>query len=276
MLRRVFSVLIILILGAGFYFFYPREKSMIEKTKTKLVTTPEELKKKSEKSQETEIPEREISIITVYDNYQVSSQLKTGWGFSCLIKTENQSLLFDTGADSDILLSNMEKLGVNPKEIDFVFISHLHQDHIGGLPGILRLKPELKVYQPDSFSKLTEIVDGIYTTGPLGNEIKEQSLIIKSEKGLIIVTGCAHSGIVNIIKKTKEMFPEEKIYLVIGGFHLFEASDSQVKNIIREFKELGVQKVAPCHCSGDKTRLLFEEEYQENFINNGVGKIINI
>ena len=144
------------------------------------------------------------------------------------------------------------------------------------MPGILRLKPELKVYQPDSFSKLTEIVDGIYTTGPLGNEIKEQSLIIKSEKGLIILTGCAHPGIVKIIEKARETFPGENVYLVLGGFHLGGASDSELKAIINDFRKLGVQKVAPCHCSGDKTRLLFEEEYQENFINNGVGKIINI
>jgi len=52
----------------------------------------------------------------------------------------------------------------------------------------------------------------------LGTGIKEQSLIIKSAKGLIIITGCAHPGIVNIVKKAKEIFPNENVYLVLGYF----------------------------------------------------------
>lgn len=80
----------------------------------------------------------------------------------------------------------------------------------------------------------------------------------------------------NILKKAKEMFPDENVYLVLGGFHLFGASDSELKTIIDDFKKLGVQGVAPCHCSGDKCRGLFKKEYKENFIENGVGKIIKI
>ena len=101
-------------------------------------------------------------------------------------------------------------------------------------------------------------------------------MIVNTNKGLVVITGCAHPGIVNIIKKTKEIFPKEEIYLVIGGFHLAGFSDSELKNIINDFKKLGVQITAPCHCSGDRTRELFKEEYGENFIENGVGKIINI
>jgi len=81
---------------------------------------------------------------------------------------------------------------------------------------------------------------------------------------------------VNILKKAKEMFPDENVYLVLGGFYLFGASDSELKTIIDDFKKLGVQRVVPCHCSGDKCRELFKKEYKENFIENGVGKIIKI
>ena len=266
MQKIVILILIILILGTGFYLLSMREKqAMIEEIKTKSVTATKKL-----------IEKTEISIITIYDNYQADSRLKTGWGFSALVKLANQNILFDTGADSVTLLSNMEKMTINPREIDFAFISHLHQDHTGGLPGILKIKPDLKVYKPESFSSPTQIMNDIWTTGPLGNGVEEQSLIINSEPGLIIITGCAHPGIVNIIKKTKEMFPAKNIYLVLGGFHLTEASDSELKGIIADFKELGVQKVAPCHCSGDRCRELFQQEYQDNFIKNGVGKIIEI
>jgi 7,8-dihydropterin-6-yl-methyl-4-(beta-D-ribofuranosyl)aminobenzene 5'-phosphate synthase len=217
-----------------------------------------------------------VSITTLYDNYQANPKLKTGWGFSCLIKTENQDILFDTGADSPTLLSNMEKLKIDIKEIDFIVISHLHGDHIGGLPGILEIEPNLKVYKPEFFSGPTQVVNRVWTTGPLGTWTKEQSLILNTNKGLVIITGCAHPGIVNIIKKVKEMFPKENIYLVLGGFHLLGASDSELKNIINDFRELGVQKAAPSHCSGDRCRELFQEEYNKDFINNGVGKIIEI
>jgi len=222
-----------------------------------------------------------IILTTVYNNYQYHPQLKTGWGFSCLVNQSSEgkggfNILFDTGADSEALLFNMKKMALNPKNIDFVFISHLHEDHTGGLSGILEIKPNLRVYKPESFSGPSQIVDGVWTTGPLGREIVEQSLIISSEKGLVVITGCAHPGVVNIVKKIKKIFPQESIYLVLGGFHLGGALDYELKSIIADFRKLGIQKVAPCHCSGDICRELFKEEYKKNFIENGVGKIIEI
>jgi len=262
MLKIFFIFLVIVVIINLFFFSRLLKKSMDKENQTKLETISEKLKG--------------ISIITIYDNYQMNPELRTGWGFSCLIKIDEKSILFDTGADFETLLYNMEKMKINPKDINFVFISHSHGDHTGGLEGILKMKSDLKVYKPDSFSKETEISEGIWTTGPLGVWIKEQSLIINSEKGLIVITGCAHPGVVNIIKKTKEIFPNENIYLVLGGFHLGGVSDSELRSIIKDFKELGVQKVAPCHCSGDRCRELFKQEYRDDFIENGVGKVINI
>ncbi|OYT41864.1 MBL fold metallo-hydrolase [Candidatus Pacearchaeota archaeon ex4484_26] len=236
---------------------------------------------------------RNVSITTIYDNYQYNPGLKTGWGFSCLVKTENITLLFDTGGDSETLLSNMEKLKILPSEVDIIVLSHIHGDHTGGLKGFLEKNSKVKVYLPKSFPSSfktdvesegataidvhepIEIEKGTYTTGELGVLIKEQSLIINTEKGIIVITGCAHPGIVNIVRKAKEI-TNENIYLVLGGFHLGGVSDSNLKSIIADFRKLGVEKVAPCHCSGDRCRELFKEEYKDNFISNGVGKIIEI
>jgi 7,8-dihydropterin-6-yl-methyl-4-(beta-D-ribofuranosyl)aminobenzene 5'-phosphate synthase len=88
--------------------------------------------------------------------------------------------------------------------------------------------------------------------------------------GSIIITGCAHPGMVNIIRKSKELV-SGKIYLVMGGFHLAGTSDSELRKIIKEFKELGVENVGPAHCSGDRTRELFKEEYGEHFYPVGAG-----
>lgn len=267
MSKIIFFILIILILGLGLLLLFRFKEEQ------KQVKPPEEIMDQKIKSKEL----KGISIITIYDNYLVNPDLKTGWGFSCLIKLDNQNILFDTGADSPTLLSNMEKMKIDSKQIETVILSHNHFDHIGGLEGFLEANQEqAQVYQPTIFSQPTKITDQIYSTGALGIFIKEQSLIIETSKGLVIITGCAHPGIVNIIKKTKEIFPEKNIYLVLGGFHLSGASDFQLKDIIASFRELAVQKVAPCHCSGDKCRELFKQEYQEDFIKNGVGNIIEI
>ncbi|GAH76770.1 unnamed protein product, partial [marine sediment metagenome] len=210
--------------------------------------------------------EGEISIISVYDNYYINPNLTTSWGFGCMIRTSTKSILFDTGGDSAILLSNMEKMDIDPKDIDIVVISHIHGDHVGGLNGFLKRNGDVKVYIPSSFPNSIrekirscgaeyqdvkgsmQISNNVYTTGEMGIGIKEQSLIINTKKGLVVITGCAHPGVTNIVRKSKELLPEE-VYLVLGGFHLFGASDSKLKSIIKDFRKLGVQKVAPSHCS---------------------------
>ena len=95
----------------------------------------------------------EITLISVYDNYQVDPELKTAWGFATIIKTPQELILFDTGGDSEILLSNMKKLGINPSSIKKVVISHIHGDHLGGLEGFLERNSNVTVFIPSSFPK---------------------------------------------------------------------------------------------------------------------------
>lgn len=233
-----------------------------------------------------------ISIMTVYDNYQVDPKLTTSWGFGCVIRTPNKVILFDTGGDSSILLSNMEKMNIDPKDIDVVVISHIHGDHVGGLHGFLVRNGKVKVYIPASFpdgwrkkmkalgtryedvTDSGQISDCVYTTGEMGTWIKEQSLLLDTKEGLIVVTGCAHPGVVSIVKQGKRILPHKNVYLVMGGFHLGSASDSKLTGVIKEFRHMGVQKVAPSHCSGDRCRELFKEEYREDYIESGVGRTI--
>jgi len=230
----------------------------------------------------------EVTLISVYDNYQVHPKMKTAWGFGTIITTPKELILFDTGGDSEILLSNMEKLGINPISIEKVVISHIHGDHVGGLKGFLEKNSNVIVFIPSSFpksikdiitekgarfveiSRAREIFDFVYTTGELYGPPKEQSLIIDSKKGLVVITGCAHPGIVNIVEKAKELMKRDKVYLVVGGFHHPPVS------CVKEFRELKVEKVAPSHCTGDLIREAFRKEYKENFIEYGVGKIIEI
>ena len=230
----------------------------------------------------------EITLISVYDNYQVDQKLKTAWGFATIIKTHQELILFDTGGNSEILLSNMKKLGIEPSSIKKIVISHIHGDHSGGLEGFLERNSNVTVFIPGSFpeavknmiiqkgAKFVEISgpgkisNSIYTSGQLYGPPEEQSLIIDSKEGLVVITGCAHPGIVNIVKRAKKMMKKDKVYLVVGGFHRPPLS------CIKAFKELGVEKVAPSHCTGDLVREAFREKYKENFIEYGVGKTIEI
>lgn len=235
----------------------------------------------------------EVSLTVVYDNYSVDSDLQTSWGFGCVVKTEKTTVLFDTGGDGSILLSNMKKVGRAPGDVDVVAISHVHGDHVGGLAGFLEDNNQVTVYIPASlpdstremigrkgarYVDITEsrrIVDDVHTAGELGTWIKEQSLIVESTHGLIIVTGCAHPGVVNIVKKAKA-YREEEVHLVMGGFHLMGTPEGELLGIVDEFRKMNVNKVAPSHCSGDLCRELFEEEYGEDFIDSGVGRTILI
>jgi len=85
-----------------------------------------------------------MKVTIIYDNTSVSPDLQADWGFSALVEVKGRKILFDTGADGDILLFNMEKLKINTKEIEDVFISHFHWDHTGGLYSFLQLNNKVK------------------------------------------------------------------------------------------------------------------------------------
>ena len=200
-----------------------------------------------------------MKIKIIYDN-NAKKGFKSDWGFSCLIENK-EKVLFDTGADSEILLYNMKQFNINPKTIDIVVISHHHQDHEGGLNGFLKINKKVEIYYPENFSKPTKICEGIYSTGKLGTFIKEQSLIIKTNKGNLIITGCAHSGLENIIDKAKQF---GKIYGIIGGFHGFSKLE----------KLKGIELIAPCHCTQFKQEI--KQKYPENYKEIKAGSVIEV
>lgn len=232
-----------------------------------------------------------VKLTIVYDNNPYDQRLKTAWGFSCVVDLGEASILFDTGGNPDILIENMAELDVNMSKIEMIVLSHIHGDHVGGLFGVLERNSHVKVYVPASFSEdfkskikgygcevvevkdATKICEGVATTGELGTGIKEQSLIVNTSKGVVVVTGCAHPGVANIVNKAKELTGEE-IHLVLGGFHLVGKTKNEISSIITQLKDLGVESVAPCHCSGDLARAMLKESFGENYVDSGVGKII--
>ncbi len=228
----------------------------------------------------------------VYDNRSLYPHLVPKWGFSCLV---GDDLLFDTGGDGRTLLSNMARMGIDLAAIETVVLSHAHGDHTGGLAGLLGTGVRPTVYVPRSFPArfkagvraLTTLVEvrepveirpGIHTTGEVGRGIVEQALAVETGEGLIVVTGCAHPGVVKMVRRAVgARLPRPlRPYLVLGGFHLGGASKRQVERIIADFRDLSVQKAAPCHCTGDRAIGIFAEKYGEDFVRVGVGCVITI
>lgn len=233
-----------------------------------------------------------FSVTIIYDNYVFSEGVKADWGFSCLIEGGEKTVLFDTGTAPEIFYANAEKMNVDLGKVELIAISHNHYDHTGNLFTMLENHKEMTVYLAsfsDPYIKRVEekkakvvpvndsleISKDIFLTGAMGDVIKEQSLVLKTKEGLVVITGCAHPGIVNIIKKVKQDFKQD-VYMVFGGFHLLEETEEGLKNIIAEFKKEGVVKVGPIHCTGDKAIHAFKEAYGNDFMNMGVGKNLKI
>ncbi|RZN63854.1 MAG: MBL fold metallo-hydrolase [Candidatus Methanoliparum thermophilum] len=218
-----------------------------------------------------------MTILTiVYDdrtNYY-GGNIKADRGLSYFINGEN--LLFDAGRDGRILLDNMEALGVDVKSIKKIVISHDHEEHIGGLFDILELNSDIDVYglssfSPDILKKIkkmanliiveepTYISEKIFSTGPLGKSIKEQSLAIKTGEGFLVLTGCAHSSIAQIFKIVSK---KGNIFGIIGGVHSLDETDIfMLKNL---------PFLAFMHC----TPIEEIEKISSNIKKIGVGNVI--
>ena len=228
-----------------------------------------------------------MKIAIVFDNYKSNEKLESFWGFSCII---NENFLFDTGSNGRALVRNIAKMGYKIEEFKYLFISHPHWDHIGGIDSIVDINRNLTLFVPDSLSKLyvrdlktlskdVKIINeyprkvaAFYSTGMM-EIVGEHSLIIEDELN-IVITGCAHPGVENIVKRAKDIVG--RVDYVIGGFHLMRKNADEIKIVIDKLKNLGVEFVTPTHCSGDLAIKMFKEAFKENFIEGGVGRIIKI
>ena len=212
---------------------------------------------------------QKLKITILYDNTAWDQNLIPDWGFSCLVESDDQKILFDTGGKTDILAGNMKKLGIDPFQIDAVFISHDHWDHTGGLPAILE-KNQVRVYVPESFAgdgdipgiirirEPQEIAKNLYSTGDL-KQI-EQSLVIRLENDEVtVVAGCSHPGVGEIVKAASEF---GKVTTLVGGLHGFKDFE-----LIDDLK-----RICPTHCTQYISEIA--AQYPENYIAGGAGKVI--
>ena len=105
--------------------------------------------------------------------------------------------------------------------------------------------------------------------------LDEIAIGIKTAKGLVVIVGCSHVGIVNILETIIER-TGMNIYALIGGTHLVQEDDDKINKVIEYLKEKKIKVIGACHCTGKQGETMISQQLEENFINNNTGTIVEI
>ena len=212
------------------------------------------------------------------------------WGFSALVVADGHRILFDTGAHPDTVLRNVRELKIDLSNVPDVILSHHHIDHTAGLVTLRREYPnslsrahvgkgiflsrkngKMPAIKADyesaggsfiEYDQPGELFPGVWLTGPVPRKYPEknyagsdtlpedQSLIIDTDKGLVLISGCGHAGVINTIDYANAKIRRAPLHAAIGGFHLYTASDETLAWTAGKLKEFGLQNLLGAHCTG--------------------------
>ncbi|MBB1073206.1 MBL fold metallo-hydrolase [Rhodoferax sp. 4810] len=236
------------------------------------------------------MPLSSAQLTILFDNIPGVANTRPLWGFAAQLRTSNgQILLFDTGSNGRVLLKNMTALNCDPQAFQWLFLSHQHWDHIGGVDSIIELNPQLTCVVHDGFSKhltadLAELTAGcltidnlpvqfaphLWSTGMFHSEPPEHALIIETQSGLHLITGCAHPGIVQLINHVQTVF-KQPVQTVIGGFHLGAADETTIANTVTALLSSGIQRILPTHCTGIAAMTALKTAFGTRCLTGGAG-----
>jgi len=228
-------------------------------------------------------------IVVLYDN-RATGDLRPGFGFSALIRTEGAIVMLDTGADIMVLEHNAEQLGVRLESVIALVLSHDHCDHMGAMTSVFHRG--LGLYVPKAVAKRfarvrrsgidvhvvkgpVDIVPGVRSSGQMGRKVPEQALLVDGADGPVLITGCAHMGIAKLVKRATDL-TGAPMALVLGGLHLFRKKKEAIDRVIADLLELGVQRIGASHCTGDVAIAAIREAFGDDFVEIGVGTRIEI
>jgi 7,8-dihydropterin-6-yl-methyl-4-(beta-D-ribofuranosyl)aminobenzene 5'-phosphate synthase len=222
-------------------------------------------------------------LVLLYDSSAVAP-LEGGWGYAAYIEYRGKRILFDTGQGGAALTRNTAALGIDLSKLDAVVISHDDPDHYAGLDAVYAANPRVPVFVPDMdsgafstsllnhlYRMIQSAVPGQHVVDPPAGanymrvrdradvlpgvrvaslpfesgQRREQVLLLSVSGGVVLVSGCAHPGIVNLMK-----IAGAPVKLATGGFHLTNSSEPDIRKTAQAMKQAGVVSVYPAHCTG--------------------------
>jgi 7,8-dihydropterin-6-yl-methyl-4-(beta-D-ribofuranosyl)aminobenzene 5'-phosphate synthase len=218
-----------------------------------------------------------ITVVYNHEGSAAADNLVKSGGFGVFVQLEDQFLMFDAGGEASVILENLHSLGFADTELEALVISHNHWDHVFGLPGVMSgARNRHPVYVAAAVDGPKQVAPEVWLTGPLeidfmGAPLSEQALVLDLPKGLHVIVGCSHPGIVTIVQRVRQMFPDRPIALVAGGFHLRSTGEDEIRRIASDLERLGVRKIGPSHCTGGQAVRIFRERWGENFVSFDLG-----
>ncbi len=104
----------------------------------------------------------------------------------------------------------------------------------------------------------------------------DRAVFIKSDRGLIVILGCAHRGVVNTLRYAQKLTGVEAIYAVIGGTHLIGASPERMSSTVADLKKLDIQRLGVSHCTGLPASAILAREFGDRFFFNNAGTRVSL
>jgi 7,8-dihydropterin-6-yl-methyl-4-(beta-D-ribofuranosyl)aminobenzene 5'-phosphate synthase len=147
--------------------------------------------------------------------------------------------------------------------------------------------------------EFTEVAKGIYLTGEVARKTRfekpdprlfsetegkmvqdifldDQSLILDTKKGMVVILGCAHSGMINILNHVIQKTGKEKFYAILGGTHLDFLTAEQLEESIRSLKKMQIEKIGVSHCTGMRAAFRLHQEFGARYFYGCVGSVLEI
>lgn len=247
-----------------------------------------------------------ICVTTLVENTVYQRGLRAEHGLAFHIQFGRHHVLFDTG-QSDLLLHNASRLGLDLRQLDAIVLSHGHDDHTGGLKAVRSFSPACQLFlhpaataarfsvnargetravgMTEDTRELVrtsastvwtrepiEVLPGLFATGEIPRTTDfedaggrfyldgagqqpdplrdDQALYFESAKGLVVLLGCAHAGMVNTLLHIEGLTGGKRIHAVLGGMHLLNASAERIQGTMAALEQRQIALLVPMHCTG--------------------------
>jgi 7,8-dihydropterin-6-yl-methyl-4-(beta-D-ribofuranosyl)aminobenzene 5'-phosphate synthase len=143
-----------------------------------------------------------------------------------------------------------------------------------------RIYPNIGLSGPIPQSHPLENISGPFYLDPEGTRQDpledDMAMWIQSDRGLVIITGCCHSGLISTVNHVRRVSGQEKISAIIGGFHLAHTSLQRLEATCQALQEWNVDTIIPCHCTGDEAVALMQNKLGGKVIQGYAGMILKI